>query len=221
LENHSLHRFTGNLAHPSTVKLLLDLGIDPAAVDDSGTSALFIALKGDGDKKCQEAIEIRNMVKAAANKKEIAAAKKELRRQNWHEFTLAAPDKLSQSAYLLIPSLAYLGFSIAAREGIYRDNPENNWMVPVNTFITGFVAGAAVSFLPFLLWGASLSGWDRLLPVLLGYVVVPTAGIITGCIMAANQQVKSAFMEKPVLYYSSPVLAGAICIPLFIYIWQN
>jgi ankyrin repeat protein len=218
LENHSLHNFTRDVASPAVVKRLLDLGIEPAEADDEGSSALVLALRGE--KECEEAVEIRDLLAAAVDKKELAAAKKEVRRENWHEFTLDAPDKLKSSAVLLIP-LGYLAFSIASRESLYKDNPCGNWMVNVNTFTVGFVAGAAASSIPFFLWGANESGWDKLGPALIGLFVVPAAGIIAGGIMAANPRVRQAFADNPALYYLAPAFAGAVSIPIFIHIWRK
>ena len=217
LENHSLSNYTRNQADPAMVQLLLDLGIDPSEADQSGRSAHSVALLGDRDN--DRAREIQAMFKAAANRQGFSAARRQARAERRIEFFEDAPYRLSASAYTLIP-LGYLGFSIAAREGIFRDNPDANWMGNVNTFVTGFVLGSAISSLPFVVWIGSLDGWDRLLPVLLGLVVVPTAGIITGVLMSSNPEVTSAFTQNPVLYYFSPALAGIACIPILFYIWR-
>jgi hypothetical protein len=219
LENHHLYRHSRDkAAHPATVQLLLDLGISPTEADESGKSALSLAI-GE-DKSYSGVKEIQSLLLAASDKKEIAAVKKEVRREKRGEYAKSVPERLSLSAPLLLP-LGYLGFSVAAREGIYKGNPESNWMGSVNTFVTGFVAGAAIASIPFMLWTASTDGWDRLLPVLCCIFFPPIAGIITGGFWGNNSQYSSAFREKPLLYYISPVLAGAISIPALIYIWRH
>ena len=215
MENHSLHRFTSDMAQPAVVQFLLDLGIDPAETDDAGNSALYLALKGD--KKNPEVKEIQNLCLAAAEKREIAAARKQVRHEKRHEFALNVPEKLFYSSFLLIP-LGYLGFSIAAREGIYRDNPEANWMGSVNAFLTCFIGGGILALLPFIPVIANADGWNALIPVFLAAVIVPVIGIITGSI--ATNKINSSFKENRGLYYIVPGLAGAISIPIFIYIWR-
>jgi ankyrin repeat protein len=218
IENHDLYRHSRDYAHPATVKLLLDLGMDPAEADESGKSALFIAL--EEDKSFSGVKEIQSLLLAASGKKETAAIKKEVRRKRNGEYALTVPERLLQSAPLLLP-LGYLGFSVAARENIYNDNPDSNWMGSVNAFMTGFIAGTAISSIPFLLWTIIEDGWDRLLPLLFCILIPPIAGIITGGFWGNNSAYSSAFREKPGLYYISPALAGAICIPILIYIWRR
>jgi len=218
MEHTTLINYTRELAFPPTVKLLLDLGIDPAETDDAGNSALLLAFRGN--KNCPEAKEIQSMFRAAADKENVAAAKKEANRERRQEYGETVPGRLLSSAYLLIP-LSYLGFSITAREILYKNNQDSNWMVPVNTFTAGFITGAAIASVPFLIWIEASHGWDRLLPVFLGIVAVPVAGIIMGGVMVNNSQARSAFQKSAGLYYIAPAIAGAITIPIFIYIWRK
>ena len=213
-ENYPLD-YSKESAHVPTIKLLLDMGLDPAETDDSGNSALKIAVRREKDN--YKAREILNMFCTVANKQEIAEAKKKYRKEKREVFFEEAPKKLLLSAPLLLP-LGYLGFSIFAREEMYRDNPDSNWVGSMNAYITGFVAGSVAVSIPFVVW-MIFAGEGGFLPLFLNVIIAPIVGVVSAIIIGNNYQ--SAFREKRGLYYIAPALAGAIAIPIFIKIWRK
>jgi ankyrin repeat protein len=190
-------------AKPGTVKLLLDLGIDPSETDDNGNSALRVAFVLDD-------AEIKNMFSEASDKKAVAAAKRAADNEKTKDFfKYEMPFYLYLAAPFLI-SAAYVGFSIGAREGIYRNNPDANFMNTANAFIAGFALGGYLSALPFLVI-ASTGDWSALF----GVYIVPVVAVITGALFAVNPEIVSGIKDNPVYYYGSSVLSLGITIPMF------
>jgi hypothetical protein len=189
-------------AKSDTVKLLLDLGIDPSETDDNGNSALRVAFVLDD-------AEIKDMFSEASDKKAVAAAKRAADNKKTNDFfKYEMPVYLYLTAPFLI-SAAYVGFSIVAREGIYRNNPGANFMNTANAFLAGFVIGGYLSALPFLAV-ASTGDWSALF----GVFIVPVVAVITGSLFVANPKIVSGIKGSPVLYYGSSILSLGVTIPL-------
>jgi hypothetical protein len=100
--------------------------------------------------------------------------------------------------------LLYLGLSIGMREGFYYNNPSDNWMGSVNSFITlaGLGAGGG-----FLLGITKKTGWDTILHgILFGGI-----GFLAGSIAHfAAPEIRTAFKENRILYYAAPAVIGGI-----------
>jgi len=96
--------------------------------------------------------------------------------------------------------LSYMGYTIAARDYVYRDNPEDNWVGAVNGFCTGFILGALSAA-----WPMSLI--DQ--PGLWGAVLITGAGVAAGWWLAGY---KEKINKNPFMYYG---VAVPVLVPLF------
>ncbi|MDR2314657.1 MAG: ankyrin repeat domain-containing protein [Spirochaetaceae bacterium] len=200
----------------SLVQLFLNEGIDPAEADDSGNSPLSLILKRDD--RLKSTLEIRRILTAAVDKKTLSDVKARLRRERREEFAGEIPDKLSVSA-LLLSLPAYAGLSVWAREGLYRDNREANWMAPVNAAFTGFVSGAALSYFLFGFSPWTQKTFNPFQRVVLSFIICPLAGAITGGVFAGVPQIREAFAHNRILYYLPSAAAGAWFTVSIIMIW--
>ncbi|MDR2663731.1 MAG: ankyrin repeat domain-containing protein [Treponema sp.] len=202
-------------ALPSMVRRLLDLGADPAEEDLSGNSPLLTALRSKSD--YDNVREIRNMLVSSADKEQVSAAKSAVRAERRRDFARDSPGRLAATAPLLILP-GYIGLSVWAREGIYREDPGSNWMGTVNASVTGFGAGALLSFFTYM--GLSDDdGFGRGLAAV--FIVAPVGGLIGGIAMSAIPPVRKAFKENPVLYYLPVAAAGAAFSIAVVRIWLD
>jgi ankyrin repeat protein len=201
--------------YPPTVKLLLDAGVNPMETDNAGKySALYFAAYEYGKKHYyyddDNDDEAREMIIAAAKELDILAAQEIIRKAKWDKTAKHIAKEVSWFLPIII-SLAYMGFSIAAREKIYRNKPQSNWIITVNAFTAGFIGGTIVVFLPFLLFFALVVTNYSMLGV--GVIVALIVGVITGIVLATKFS-RETYSKNFYLYYNLSALTAAM--PLWV-----
>jgi len=185
--------------NPRTVRLLLDLGVNPSERDNRGNSALSITIRIKSDNLAVK--QIQAMLIEASSIKDQSIAIRAAKKQRNREI-------LPKVFAISLPSLAYMGIAIYSRENIYRNNPTDNTFGYINTFVTGFALGAGLTFLTFV----TLSQ-DELGIAILGAIAAPIVGIITGIAFAKNN--RNMFSENRYFYYGSSVLLSSLPILIF------
>ncbi|MCL2220559.1 MAG: hypothetical protein FWB94_11845 [Chitinispirillia bacterium] len=95
----------------------------------------------------------------------------------------------------------YMGYTVAARDYVYRDNPEDNWIGAVNGFCTGFILGVLSSA-----WLESVIVPDS---GLWGATLITVAGVAAGWWLAGY---KEKINKNPFMYYG---VAVPVLVPLF------
>jgi ankyrin repeat protein len=190
--------------YPPTVKLLLDAGVNPMETDSTGKySALYFAVYEYGENDDDEA---REMIIAAAKELDILAAQEIIRKAKWDKTAKHIAQEVSWLLPIII-SLAYMGFSIVARQKIYRNKPQSNWVITVNAFIAGFIGGTIVVFLQLLLF-IVLGVKDNFIRNIEGIVAL-IVGVITGVILAKKFP-RETYGKNSYLYYSLSALTAAL-----------
>ena len=194
------------LPYPPIVKLLLDAGINPAEKDNKGRSALWQALRSSSkiNSKNETKKEVQNMIIEAVKKTGDETANNLLREalaQNRREMLLN---------YLpLLLAFVYIGFSVVAREKIYRSNPNSNWVTKVNVVGIAFAIGVGAAPLTFLLTFPEVG-------------IVPFVSIaafwVSGLFLVI---ISRTFNKNGYLYYGSSLLATTLLLAWWWVIWQR
>jgi ankyrin repeat protein len=204
-------------ADPGLVRLLLNRGVDPAAVDAEGNSAVHFVLREQNNSG--QSKEVRSIILSAASPERVRLARAELNKDRRKIFAEEAPEKLLASLGLLFP-LGFIGLNILAREGFYRDNPGNNPLGPVNTFITmGAGSGFAGFFTIFTITGGWDGGLEALGPLFLAVLGGGAAFLAGGIAFSASPDIRRAFADNPLLYYLPSAAAACITTLMLIKIW--
>jgi hypothetical protein len=132
-----------------------------------------------------------------------------------NEETIKPDDKLLKSLFPFTVLLGSVALNVGMREGIYRNNPENNWWGIVNGAftlgLTGTIIGTGISY---GIYKISNENFDKM-NVLWGTFL----GLAGGITMAFFPPFKQAFRENPYLYYTFPVLLGAGLTFVIVDIW--
>jgi len=194
--------------YPPIVKLLLDAGVNPAEKDSKGRSALWLALKSSpsriNSKMSEEEKEVQNIIIEAVKKTGDETANNLLREalaQNRREMLLN---------YLpLLLAFVYIGFSVLAREKIYRSNPNSNWVTKVNAVGIALAIGVGALSLTALLTFPELG-------------IVPFVSIavfvVSGLFLVI---ISRTFNKNGYLYYGSSLLATTLLLAWWLVIWQR
>jgi hypothetical protein len=107
-------------------------------------------------------------------------------------------DKLLTSLFPFTVLLASVALNVGMREGIYRNNQQDNWWGTVNGALTlglaGAITGAGISYGIYIISDENFDEINILLGAFLGW-----AGGIT---MAFFPPFKQEFRENPYLYYT-------------------
>ncbi|MCL2220558.1 MAG: hypothetical protein FWB94_11840 [Chitinispirillia bacterium] len=193
------HRHHRNLGppNPETAKLLLDAGINPLERDSSGRSALSLALRIAGkhsDVKRLHEVVAAAAVDAAGNE---ADAVKELILEEKRLAAAERPPREPGEYLFFLPAaliLCYVGFSVAAREHIYRGRHKDNWVGSVNGFVAGFALGAYAAGLLLNLIG--LKYYDAYT------LLTAAAGLAAGWWMSGKRE---TFNKYASMYYGLPL----------------
>jgi ankyrin repeat protein len=188
------------------VRKLLDAGVDPGQKDEAGNSALYLALGHENDRDIDS--RVIDVIRAAARPEDLAALSPQLRRNRARIFNR---EKLPALIPALALPLGFSGLSIAMREGVYRDDPGANWMLPVNSFLAlgpgaGAVSAAAAGGLIYIVNGGDSKA--RSTAIAAGAAAGVT-GFIAGAVVSFIPAVREAFVEYPGLYYLPSALAAA------------
>jgi hypothetical protein len=189
-----------------TVKLLLDAGVNPMETDTAGKrSALYLAFNTYNGGKALE--EVREMMLAAAKELDVSAAKKIVRKAKWDKTT----DVFVDNAQLIIHgvvSFGYMGYAIADREKIYRDDPQANWVNTVNAGALGFAGGVTSVILLGVILPECL--WDKLPDIVSDVrLLVPVIGVTMGVILATTVS-RDTYNKNPFVYYGMSALTAAL-----------
>ena len=124
-------------------------------------------------------------------------------------------DKIIASIIPFCVLMGSVGINIGMREGIYRNNYQDNWWGTVNGVFTlglaGTLIGTGISYGIYRITNESFNEINVLWGTFLGL-----AGGIT---MAFFSPFKQAFRENAFLYYSFPVLFSAGLTYVIIDIW--
>jgi len=188
--------------YPPIVKLLLDAGVNPAEKDSKGRSALWLALKSSpsriNSKMSKEEKEIQNMIIEAVKKMGDETANNLLREalaQNRREMLLS---------YLpLLLAFVYIGFSVLAREKIYRSNPNSNWVPKVNAVGITFAIGVGASLFTIILTFPEAG---------IALFVSIAVFVVSGLFLAI---ISRTFNKDGYLYYGSSLLATTLLLALW------
>ena len=198
---------------------LLAAGARPADTDDEGDSALRTVMRLS--ERHSEMIPLRDMVAQYASddeeiKRATAAAKKVIRK----EVARDVSSKLFPSIMAFSVPLLIGGVSIGMREGVYKNNNSENFMGPVNGFLTLASSGL---FLGLLIGANSFEGsgaWaDMFGPFLYG-MVGGIVGIIAGTVVACLPPVWKAFRDIPALYYAPTAISAVGWTIVVFNIWR-
>jgi ankyrin repeat protein len=195
---------------------LLAAGARPTDTDDEGDSALKTVMRLS--EKHSQMIPLRDMVTQYVDDDEeiklaTAAAKKIIRKEAAANFSRKLfPSLMAFSVPLLIG-----GVSIGMREGVYKDNPSENFMGPVNGFLTLASTGLFLGgFTGLAIAKENNAGLGGLLNVFIG----GTLGLIGGIVVVCLPKVREAFKDIPVLYYA-PTAISVIGVTIVIFnIWR-
>jgi ankyrin repeat protein len=193
------------------ITALLEAGTRPADKDDDGDSALTTALRivrKNKDKaviselvqRYADAEEIK--ITAVTASKMISAEKKENSIRVLNE---NIPPTLM---YLSIP-VAWGGVSYLMRNVVFKDNPSDNIMGPINAILTFGVAGAAL--------GVTL-GAGSVHP-LFGALFGLCVGGVAGILLARLPSVSKAFNDNPGLYYTPTAVSALTVSVVILQIW--
>jgi hypothetical protein len=159
------------------------------------------------------------MLAAASGRKKSAEIKAEAGREKRQDYAKTVSSRLKISSLLILP-LAYAGFSIGAREGIYRGDPLSNPMGTLNAFMTGFSGGLTLTFLTILTgWAGANTSDEGATFMAFGVIAGPIIGVIAGSILAAVTASREAFKENPFLYYLPSAAIGIAAFPILFRIW--
>jgi len=120
----------------------------------------------------------------------------EINRIKYNISKYMAPTVMAFSLFLVIGSL-----SIVTREGVYAGRESQNWMGPVNSFLTMSMGGFFLGSLA----GVTIPSDKTLASMLIGGL----AGFIAGAAVSFIPSVQHAFNNSPMLYYI-PTTVGAI-----------
>lgn len=126
--------------------------------------------------------------------------------------------KLFYSMPFIVIPLAYAGLSVFYRELVYREDLAKNGMGFANAFVSLSLLGAASGGVAgFFL--SDDNGFNLFVNIVftgLGAVI----GFTAGSLIAFLRPVETAFKDNAYLYYSAPVLIGAVAaFPIFM-IWR-
>jgi len=205
-EYYSRHDRTWRPPEPKMAKLLLEAGINPLERDSSGRSALRLAFKINGNhfdiKPLREMLTAAALA-AAGNETEAAAVEKLIREEKRLGIADRPPRDPGEYLFFLPAALllCYIGFSVAARERIYRGRHKDNWVGSVNGFVAGFILGAYAAGLLQSLIGLEQYEAHTLL--------IAAAGLAAGWWMSGKRE---TFNKYASLYYGLPLL---LAIPIW------
>jgi ankyrin repeat protein len=199
------------------VEKLLEYGVDPAAADMEGNSPVRMVLESGWESTVYDYGKVRSMILHAASRQDLASVKAQIRKERQQERRQEFsqnPEKYGQAALLLLP-LTYIGLSIWTREGIYQDNPRDNWMAPLNASLTMAAGGAVAGYLLTIgITGGDLGG--AFLAIATGLVT----GLIGGIAAYSVPGLRNAFADTPFLYYI-PSAAMAVIFGVGLYFVWN
>jgi hypothetical protein len=145
----------------------------------------------------------------AVGRLDISAVKNMTRKERWGE--------IAREPVLwcwILATLGYIGGSIVAKEIIYRDNPQANWVGTMNAATTGFAVGASLAAVPFIYIGRRNEDRDRIshdYADIFSLYFVPFVGVLTSVLATKN---RDTFKENAFLYYGSTALVASL--PVFI-----
>jgi hypothetical protein len=187
------------------ISSLLAAGAQPAITDNKKDSALSIAIH-----LSEKYIGMRNlldMMLQNANDDEIKTAKAMAAKMA----TKKTLGNLGNALLKILPSIIVVliigGLSIGMRKGVYKNNPAENWMGPINAvlIITAVVAAGAFG-LGFLILGNLVI----LLIFMAGFwVVCLFIGII---LTSALSPIRKAFYNNALLYYLPTAISVVVAI---------
>jgi len=202
----------------TVVAALLAAGADPADTNDKGNSALLYVMNEikytSGDTKYLKLI--RDMMLEHTDKDDVKAARAVIAKEYREELGEYLPTTFKILSWPLIVG----GISVGMREGVYADNKSENFLGPVNGYLTLTASGF---FLGFMIGAAnfeSSGAWaDMFGPVVEGFFG-GVIGLIGGVIIACLPPVRRAFTDIPVLYYA-PTGMSALAAGIIIFkIWH-
>jgi hypothetical protein len=217
-EDYNKYSFREDRYEPIPASLLA-AGARPADTDDEGDSALKTVMRLS--ERYSEMIPLRDMVaQYASDDEEIklatAAAKKVIRKETAKDVS----QRLLYSAIALSVPLLIGGVSIGMREGVYKNNPSENFMGAVNGFLTFASTGL---FLGLLIGARSFEGsgsWSDMFGPVISGIIGGIIGVIAGTVVACLPKVREAFRDIPVLYYT-PTAISAVGMTIVIFnIWR-
>jgi ankyrin repeat protein len=215
VENSNKHSYQKD-DYESITEMLLAAGARPTIMDYNGDSALNTAMRLS--KRYKEMAPLQELMQQYASADEIKAAQsaaskiisKEKRSGSLYNFT----DGLTTALYTFGFSMVVSGLSIGMREGVYRNNPSNNFMGPVNS-VLGFTMGGMALGALILSPLAAGGGWDNLIPIVGGFVG-GFIGLFGGIIITAvAPSITRAFNNNPILYYAPSVVGTLASLLIF------
>ncbi|MDR2719006.1 MAG: ankyrin repeat domain-containing protein, partial [Treponema sp.] len=194
----------------SVITALLEAGTSPADKDDDGDTPLATALRIAGmDRKMAP---IGKLVRQYADAEDIkiaaASARKEKKEDTREMLSEYLPPTITALAFPLILG----GLSFIMRSMVFKDNPSDNIMGPVNGILT---LGGAGFFLGFLMGGSAGDGLGAIGTGFVGGLIGGAAGIIVACL----PPVRKAFTDNQILYYTPAALSAVTASVIIFNIW--
>jgi ankyrin repeat protein len=186
------------------ITALLEAGTHPAVKDDEGDSALLTAMRIS--MKYNKPKPISELVQQYANAEDIkiAAAAERKKEKEYRQKKLS--ENLLPTIKLLSVPVVLGGVSYLMRNVVYKDNPSDNIMGPLNATLT---LGLGCSALGFFMGGGDLGA------MLVGGII----GGVVGGLLADLPSVKKAFTDNPALYYTPTSLSAVVVSFVIFDIW--
>ncbi|MDR0290798.1 MAG: ankyrin repeat domain-containing protein, partial [Treponema sp.] len=131
------------------VAAMIEAGARPGDTDNEGNSALSVAMRLSYRQETM--IPIRDLMLQYANDDEIKAAQRITGRYRRDIDRKEAAQAIALIFGALALPLFVGGMSIGMREGVYRDNPSQNWMGSINGGLNIATCGVALSALTFFM----------------------------------------------------------------------
>lgn len=188
---------------------LLDTGLRADEKDSEGKSALYyLALNGES---CPPEVSAR--IKASVDAASVTEAEALVASERREERRSDAKQKRRETAFTLAFPVLMTTLCVVAREGIYRDDPSDNWMGNVNAVIgMGALCGIGGGLLGYIIDKNtdSHSGGYFSIPVftILGLF----GGTVVGIFMPMIPSVRDAFKNNAALYYMPTVAIDFIAL---------
>jgi ankyrin repeat protein len=216
--------------YESVIAALLAAGARPADTDSKGISALSIAIILSNE--YEEMIPLRDMMMAHSSADEIkiaqATASKTVARakarERAYEFEYKWEEYIRPALVAFSVPLVVGGLSIGMREGVYAQDPLQNWMGPVNVVLGTTMLGVSLGYTLMAIALGNTSGSGGTLAVagladllfLVGGIGLGAGvGLTAGMTLAAIPGVRDFVNKVPTLYYA-PTAISAIAATVFV-----
>jgi ankyrin repeat protein len=198
--------------YESITAMFLAAGTRPAETDNAGDSALSTAIRLSN--MHGEMIPLKNLLLEYADDDEIKLAEAMASK-------IVAQEKRdnlrSGWAYYFPPIMGALSFplligglSIGMREGVYKDNPSNNFMGSINGVLNITMGGmtlGALLFFPLVYGGGE---WGIIFPIVGGFAG-GILGLAVGTILTAAQpSIGKTVKDNAVLYYLPTAVSALV-----------